>query len=179
MIFKLASNVPLSLLLLTGLAGCSSNGIAPLPADYRANAVELYLSRANLVETEFEQFKTQGNKLFVECGKIRRGRFVPQAQDVFPLDDAELARLNERAWAVSQHLQHGFDTPGDNSSLIDPGQAYFSIQDNQNRSEIKTTVDAVSSQSSPAETALYSLASSLRKASGGSPCGNRSFYGIR
>ncbi len=161
------------------LASCSTAPSAPAPTDYRTNSIELYLSRANLVEAEFEQFKTQGNKLFVECGKIRRGRFVPEAQDVFPLSDAELQRLNEGAWSVAQFLDHDFDSPGDNSSLADPGQAYFTIQDSQKKAEIKTALDSVTSQTTPADTALYDLASALRKASGGAPCGNRSFYGIR
>lgn len=168
---------------LLATVGCSTASPPEAPADFHPSSIELYLSRANLVETEFEQFKAQGSKLFIECGKIRRGRFVPQNQDIFPLSESEQAALYSKAYAVKHFANRDFDKPGDNSSLIDPGQALVTItvpaSQGEEKTSVKTSVDAVSSQISPADTAVYQLASTLRKASGGSPCGNKSFYGIR
>jgi hypothetical protein len=161
------------------LAGCSSRAISNPPPDFRVESADLFLSRANLNETEFEQFKVDGSKLFVECGKIRRGRFIPQQQQVFPVTAEELAELSKRAWQVSLYKDQSFDEPGDNSSLIDPGQAYITLGFGNSSLEIKTSLDAVSSQTSLGETALYSFVSNMRALAGGTLCATKSFYGIR
>jgi hypothetical protein len=104
---------------------------------------------------------------------------MPQAQNIFTLEPEQRKSITFAAAETSRYLEHSFDSPGDNSSLFDPGQAYLTITTNDTTTQIKTSVDALSAQNSNAETAMYKLASGLRSASGGTVCGNRTFYGIR
>ncbi|MBN8549495.1 MAG: hypothetical protein J0M12_09285 [Deltaproteobacteria bacterium] len=151
----------------------------PAPTDFRVVSVELFLARSNLNDVDFEQFKVDGQKLFVECGKIMRGRYIPQQQQVFSVTPAELETLKQNTWDVTRFKDNSYDKPGDNSSMIDPGQAYFSINLASESFQIKTSLDAVSSKTSLGDTELYALASNLRALAGGTLCTLQSFYGIR
>lgn len=160
-------------------AGCSNSAPTPAPADFKVSSAELFLARSNLNDVDFEQYKVDGNKLFVECGKILRGRYIPQQQQVFSVTPTELESLNQCAWQVSRYKSESYDKPGDNSSMIDPGQAYLSLGSSEGSFQIKTSLDAVSAQTTLGDTAMYGIASNLRALAGGKLCTLQSFYGVR
>lgn len=160
-------------------SACSTTVVPDRPQDFRFTSAELFLSRTNLTETEFEQFNTTPNKIFVECGRIVRGRFVPLAQNVFGVSEAEQERLREHAWVLLQYRDRSFDKPGDNSSMIDPGQLTLTLNTSSGSAKFNTSVDSVSMQSSKQEAAMYQFVSAMRKAAGSALCGNKSFYGLR
>lgn len=166
-------------LMVHGLSGCFSSTAPSLPPDFKFQSIDLFLSRTNLTDTEFEQLKADHGKLFVECGKIRRGRFIPQAQNVFPLEPQIENELTQRSWNVLQFADRQFDKPGDNSSLFDPGQATLNLVTSTSTLNLKTSLDAVSSKTGVQETAVYDLVSKMRSAAGGELCSNKTFYGIR
>jgi hypothetical protein len=174
------------ILLTCGLTGCGLVGGASPATDTgrefpAPQSIELYLSRANLTETDFEQYRISSGKIFRECGQIRRGRFSPQDQNLENIDSETLARLNEEGSALMGYLSESepkFDQPGKNASLFDPGQLYLTLRFSDATKEIKTSLDSVTSSNAIAQTRIAKLADLIRHAAKNDPCGNRSFYGL-
>lgn len=165
--------------------GCSSN-----PTDTPLNAtlpssIELYFSRASLTDVEFEQYKVTDSLVFRECGKIQRGRYLAETQDIVPLDEdlkQKLSEISAKILAENKTREFELDAPGKNSHFADPGQFYLTLANTEDSSSekevLKTAFSSISSPSNKLESALRTLAIALRKSAGSAPCGNRDFYGL-
>ena len=64
--------------------------------DYSTVSFSLYLQRGGLGGSEFEQYKTLSDSLFVECGDISKGRVSSEYQSVLAIDSQELAEVKKR-----------------------------------------------------------------------------------
>lgn len=66
--------------------------IAPTNSGSRStsiiSSVRVYMAKGTFASTEFEQFSLSKNALFFECGKLIRGKNIPAAQGVIPLEDS-------------------------------------------------------------------------------------------
>lgn len=162
------------------LLGCSTTDLTPkTPRTSPLRSVELYLSRAALGKTEFEQYKLIGKTIYSECGEIRRGRHVAKEQKITSLSTPEFEGLATTAWAIESTPRVELDLvePGDNDSLFDPGR-YEMVIKSENQSEIKTSLDSITAGSNRTEKTLRKLAQELRASSASGFCGNPEFYGI-
>jgi hypothetical protein len=166
---------------LLSLGGCSvEEGVKPAPP-VQAKSLELFFQRASLSTNEFEQYKVNGEKLFFECGAVRRGRFVADKQEFvsFPPNFSE--RYEQRLAQVVAALDgnnNEFDSPGRARGLADPGIFLLEVQLVNGVKSVKTSFDSVVDPNSKAEEELQQLAKLLRGAAGGEVCGNKSFFGL-
>lgn len=169
------------------LFACSSTQLS-VPEDVTLNSLEISYVRSSLIENEFEHFKLQGNLLFVECGTVQRGRYRVESQDVSSLPEESLARLRERAYPLSLALASGsppaVDEPGSGSSFFDPGRLTITLNVSGKASEMKTSVDAISSPTSQAALLGKKMVETMRAEARAhsrlkSLCGNSEFYGLK
>jgi hypothetical protein len=176
-------SIAVGTLLLSVSAACSSS--QPLTPDTVVNltkiqGIELFMSRAHLSDTEFEQYKLGEGTLFSECGSIRRGRFLPQSHEITRLSAEQLKSLHTLAGSIQKKpSKNQLEAPGDNSWLADPGQFSLLIESEAGAQKINASLDSISSASTTHERELKAIASEMRQLAGGSPCGNNTFFGLR
>jgi len=166
---------------LTTLPSCSIFGGSSRARSIPIDSLEVAMSRASLVDTEFEHYKFSSGKLFKECGKVRRGRYMAENHALLPLRNANGGPLNRQAndfLSVYQERKWRWDAPGTNRSLADPGVLKMSLQLGGRKVEVETSLDSISDPKSRAERSLRGLVLSLRGIAGGELCGNREFYGL-
>jgi hypothetical protein len=178
------------LLLLTTLTftACSTVVQVPVypdPAPFKE--LNLLLTRTSASGTEFEQFKLgpEGD-LFVECGKIRGGRYYADLQKFGMIPKPLVQDVQQNfldILSANTFRTHPFDKPGNNSSLFDPGKFTLSFKTPNEKNEIATSLDAVSEPKGTTEKKLNNIATLLRRSSkevtrGQSMCGNARFFGI-
>ncbi|MEZ4754235.1 MAG: hypothetical protein R3A13_08000 [Bdellovibrionota bacterium] len=140
------------------------------------------MSRSNLNSTEFEHFKYSASNLFIECGKINRGRYYPEQQEVIDTSPETDQLIQDLTLKVVNNLTKSklaLDKPGDNNNLFDPGVFTLSLSSSGKLMEAKTSVDAVSDPDSAATRELKNMTTQLRQAAGSNLCGNIEFYGIK
>lgn len=141
--------------------------------------IEVYLSRAALDKVEFEQYRLVGNKLFYECGELKRGRSAPKEQNVSaPSETSQVVLSNLIDSTVKLETKEQLDAPGNNSDLMDPGKAFFTLDSNGTKREFKTSLDAIEEGSTETAEQLLDIVLYLRGAAKGALCGNIEFYGI-
>lgn len=144
------------------------------------DAVEITLSRASLVDAEFEHYKVTRGQFFRECGKNRRGSFIPTSTVIEPLGVAYrnplLDRVSRLLDFIDTHNPH-WKEAGNGLSLADPGVVKVKISTPSRHYEMETSVDSMSAPSSRQERALRRVITLLRGAAG-DMCGNKVFYGI-
>ncbi len=169
--------------------GCSAGEpLAPSEPSAPITTLEVYLARASLFETEFEQYRLVGSRLFCECGEIRNGRHRPQSQHVLELDSGLLGNLQTSAadflaGTVDKDLD--FSAPGQADGITDPGQLMLTLAQAERRVEVKTSVDATTNSNFGNGRRLGKLVAAVRGAVKGSAadgvislCGNEEFYGL-
>lgn len=164
-----------------GLGGCASSP-APLPPDAAVRSLELFLSRASLFGTEFEQYSLADDKLFYECGSIERGRFIGRHQGVVALEPERLAAVTTAAYAVERTVTAGSPTlaePGTNRSMFDPGQYTLTarLSDGEAALNVRTSLDAVVNKGSAQNERLERLAALIRGGATGA-CAQPTFFGL-
>lgn len=139
-------------------------------------SLSLQLSRVSLFSSDFEQYRLSGNSLFFECGNFARSTFKPREQKVLVLNNDAQADLVEKAQAFVDSLSsHGkWEEAGKNDSVADPGQASLLVELGRQRSELKTSLDAVANDDAPE---ARNLVRALRR-SAGNPCGSQRFFGL-
>lgn len=176
-------SIAFGMLLLSFSAACSGSAPVSPTKEIGVNkiyGVELFMSRAHLNDTEFEQYKLGDNTLFSECGSIRRGRFLPQNHEITRLSPEQLKSIHSLAGSIQTNpSKNQFETPGDNSWLADPGQFTLQIESENGMQKINASLDSISSASTTRERELQAIASQMRQIAGGSPCGNNNFFGLR
>lgn len=168
------------------LSGCIFGGSKPAGAPIEPESVELYLSRATLVDTDFEQYKLTGSRLFYECGKVQGGRQAPQKQNVIKLDPHELEELYGLATEVAafaNNYELVLDEPGASRNMFDPGQFLLKLEGQTGSLPIRTSLDSVTTDSKTSTTLLKKLGAALRanvlqNIPEQSICGKRKFYDL-
>lgn len=154
--------------------------------------LSLFMSRKSLSGTEFEQYKLgAGGDLFVECGKILGGRYIPTFQKMSALSPESQKQVNQAlsiAVSTEKYKKGAFDKPGANSSFFDPGKFELSFAGSvapatelQTLSgEVKTSLDSITEPSSVTEKELLKLAAAIRTGVNfyDPICNHREFYGV-
>jgi hypothetical protein len=152
------------------------------------SSLRLYLAKGSFSTTEFEQFSLSSNSLFFECGKIRRGKNIPESQGIVSLEGAtssEIVLLGMEILgraATSDPLS--LAEPGNLKGFMDSGKVVLNLSTKDNRTaEINTGLNQVSEPLTSLERSLLKLSKLLRaqvKNSRGSDilCGNDIFFGI-
>lgn len=173
-----------TLVALIGGLACSSNPGAIPSAEESASihSIELFMSRASMIDAEFEQFKLTGNRLYKECGTIRQGRHYPQMQDIDALPEDVAQAIRNQATVVASQPQN-FDPliipgPGKSSGMFDPGILNLTIKGKESL-DIKTSFDSIGDADRLSEKDVKNLVSLLRQAAGGRICDNAQFFGIK
>lgn len=167
------------------LVGCSTEDqVEPLQRVPTPSHVSysLIMSRTSLSATEFEQYKLLPAGLFVECGTIQRGRFDTRQQAIERVSPEKIQKSKELARSVFEKLTSAdptaFDTPGGNSSMIDPGTYTVRIHVGDQNVEAKTSYDFVQQGRTVTALELKRLTEVVRALPAQAPCGNEDFYGI-
>ena len=171
------AHTPLTLAVFFLTACSSATAPTPTEAGPAIGRIELFMSRASLVQVDFEQFVLRGSTLFHECGRVNQGRQFPAAHGVVTLDNAtisELSTLATDARAGEQKLAPA----GNNKNLADPGVFTLALELDGARRTVRTNVDAVANAETAESRRLRALAVALRRASGGKLCDYQSFYGV-
>lgn len=169
----------LIILLFLALFGCSSTSYM-YPSE-PVTEMRVYFSRAALNLNEFEQYRVKNDTVYAECGRIRRGKHIIEAE-YLPMFSSEkmsqLRALAREAYGAVSSRKESFDKPGDSDSLFDPGVMNVSLSSAGETVTVNTSLDSIADPSLPAERRLGELVSFLRGNVGAAPCGNRSFYGL-
>ena len=166
-------------------SGCSMLASSPesqpnstIPA---VSAVELYLSRSSFSDTEFEHFKLSGNKLFGECGKIRRGRQIPVDQALTPVSADDSTKITDIAREILTEANTknlSLAKPGANRHMADPGQFTLTLSTGSDLKRIETSLDEVSNANFSDTKKLKKLTETLRGVGSNKLCGNKVFFGL-
>lgn len=148
----------------------------------------LFMSRSALSGTDFEQYKLiDDTTLFVECGKVKGGRFLPHIQKLYPMETSASHTLTEtlNALMASKTYQRSrFEAAGTNESVFSPGKFVLTFRATNGQEEvtgdITTSLDGVVESKKSGERALFQLATKLRKSYSSSEptCSEEAFYGI-
>lgn len=166
------------------LCGCAMFDEAPpsTPEGLTSISYTLYVSRASLTNTEFEQYKLLPAGLFSECGTIHRGRSETRQQTIEKVDSEKLVKSRELALELFETLSSGdhapVDAPGANSGLADPGKYTLTVQVGEKRVDLKTSFDFVERQQTSLSSHAHSLTQMIRSMPSKTLCGNQDFYGI-
>lgn len=169
------------------LPGCSTTNLSPVEA-VQVKELSLLLSRTALSGTDFEQYKLASDgSLFIECGVIKGGRYIPTFQKLDELDDEHKQKL-EHALATllttTNYQKNSFDSPGKHINIIDRGkfEVTFSADTESGliTNSVQTSLDSVADPTNPGERQLKELATQIRTGvSFYEPiCNNREFYGL-
>ena len=168
-------------------ASHSDDPLVPEPIT-EVRELTLFMSRSALSGTDFEQYKLiDDTTLFVECGKVKGGRFLPQIQKLYPLEASASETFTESLNALmasKTYQRNRFDAAGTNESIFSPGKFALTFRATNGRDEvtgdITTSVDGVVESKKSGERALFELATRLRKSYSSSEptCSEEAFYGI-
>lgn len=167
----------------TALSGCFFSDV-PLSVPPAVNfSYELYIARASLTGTEYEQYKLLPMGIYQECGLIRRGRSVVGQQGILTLPQSARAEMATLISALSERMlsnppEH-MPTPGTNADMFDPGKFLLTGYADGKPLSIKTSFDAVVNGSSELEQAMARLAETARGVSETPPCKNIEFFGLQ
>lgn len=174
-----------SLFLLACLAtGCSifDSDVVDDSVTTEKVTVELHLSRTSLTQTEYEQYRFMGDRIYKECGSIKRGRPIVKEQDLIAVNSDDRSEVVKSASNLFKRMKAepavSWDPPGKNVDLFDPGKALLTLHVGNRKIEIRTSISALDEPSDSAAKDAYQLVRNVRRSAGASPCGNRRFYGI-
>lgn len=169
-----------ALMLFVGCASTSEN-LVPMSGAPKISTIEIFLSRGNLLgPVEFEQYKVFDGQLYSECGKIIRERSLAESQRINPLQGDKANEILAKAAvlaAADEESRRALRKPGLNSNLFDPGQALFTLSNDEMAIPFETSLDRVSEPSDPLERKLNDLAKTVRAAAIDT-CGNQTFFGL-
>lgn len=143
--------------------------------------IGLYLGRGSLSQADFEQYRVSDRVIYVECGVMKHGNNIPQAQSPFPLSKEDSFNIQKHIYGLYEALANTkfkFDKPGIGRGMADPGELIFDFSLNGKFYKIHTSVDSVSDPSTLVEIKLKQIVQSIRSATKHSLCGLKDFYGI-
>ena len=167
----------------TTFSGCFSSD-TPLSDPPTTNiSYELYMARASLTGTEYEQYKLLPMGMYQECGILRRGRSVVTQQDILALPQSVRGKMAALFAALSERMlsnpPENMPTPGNNADMFDPGKFLLTGFTDGKPLSIKTSFDAVVNGSSEIEQVMARLAETARGVSETPPCKNVEFFGLQ
>ena len=164
------------------VAGCSASVEAPPNEPPVAfERVEVFLARAALGATYFEQYQLLPDRLFHECGRIQNGRFVADTQGVTSLTEetrADLSPTLAKAIIALKGTPPRLEEPGDNDSLFDSGQFTLTVQLPGEEQSLKTSLDEIANANSSYQRAMKAFTEQLRMSANSDLCGKKSFFGF-
>lgn len=164
------------------LTGCSLLGFDDYEVEPpKMEFLELTMSRASLNATEFEHFRIKDNILFLECGKVNRGLFRPEDEQITRFQKNQLYRARQIASdfvTTSRNDQPKWKAPGRSNSLSDPGKLELSVSSEGESVKVTTSLDSISDPHNSAERELNKLVRAVRLLAGKKVCGNSEFYGL-
>lgn len=177
--------------ILASLSGCSllSESVfskseeTTLPRAHTTDgSFTVYLQKGGLGDTEFEQYKLLPIGVFVECGKVVKGRFNAEYQKIIEVHPDTLNALRSN---VSSYVQahaklskDDVDAPGSGSGFTDSGRCEVMLSSSGDSVIVETSVNWVQSARTRASRELRALIEEIRDLPENSLCGNRSFYGL-
>jgi hypothetical protein len=151
--------------------------------DYSTVSFSLYLQRGGLGGSEFEQYKTLSDSLFVECGDISKGRVSSEYQSVLAIDSQELAEVKKRiARYINKYdsiSSDQYDAPGMEGGFSDPGKCIVRLRAGERSLEIKTSLDWVERSRDELSRELRHVVELIRGLPSNSLCENKDFYGLK
>jgi len=172
------------LTLLLSLVACSESKTTSPQSTFDSKhdlSFTLFYSRSSISSpTEFEQHVLNGGKLLSECGITRDDRTLAQQQEILPVSLQSMGELTD----LSEDVQTGLEKygqprykPAEKNRFFDSGKFYLTISLDGNKTDIKTSVDAISDAVGPLEKKVLAL---VEKTRGISPalCKNQNFFGI-
>lgn len=186
----------ISLFLCCLITACFSIDSAPEDSEEITNpqntsfisSLRLYLAKGSFSSTEFEQFSVSGTSLFYECGKIRRGRNIPESQGIIKLEDQNSADIillgMEILGRASTSDPLSLAEPGDLQGFADTGKVVLNLTTKDNKAaQITNGLTEVSDPLTALERSLLKLSVLLRaevkNAKGPDGlCENEIFFGI-
>lgn len=143
----------------------------------------MYLQRGGLGGSEFEQYKTLSDSLFVECGDISKGRVNSEYQRVLEVDSQKLIVAKQRvARFVTQYKSISsaqYDSPGMGGGFSDPGKCTVRLRAGERSLEIKTSLDWVERSRDEVSRELRHLVEVIRGLPSNTLCENKDFYGLK
>ena len=167
----------------TALSGCFFSDTSLSNPPTVNVSYELYMARASLTGTEYEQYKLLPMGIYQECGIIRRGRSVVTQQGILTLPQSARADMTMLISALSERMlsnppEH-MPEPGNNADMFDPGKFLLTGFADGKPLSIKTSFDAVVNGSSEMEQVMARLAETARGISEEPPCKNTEFFGLQ
>lgn len=162
-------------------ASCSTTSKISIPQDFSVSSVELYLARASLNATDFEQYNLNNNTLFAECGSLIRGKHKATQQNIISTQKETNKKIDELVWNIinaDQKIYALLKKPGKNESLFDPGKFLLNINYSSDKKTIHTSLDNISSAGTKLEKNILKLTKTIRKENKNRLCGFEDFYGI-
>jgi hypothetical protein len=167
----------------TTLSGCFFSE-SPLSNPPAVNvSYELYMARASLTGTEYEQYKLLPMGLYHECGLIRRGRSVVTQQGILTLPQSARSEMATLISGLSERVLSNppdhMPAPGNNADMFDPGKYLLTGFVDGKPLSIKTSFDAVVNGGSEMEQVMARLAETARGVSETPPCKNIEFFGLQ
>lgn len=179
------------ILILASLSGCSllseslfskSEETTAPRAHSTDGSFTVYLQKGGLGGAEFEQYKLLPIGVFVECGKVVKGRFNAEYQKIIAVDPDTLNALRSH---VALYIQsHGMlskadvDEPGSGSGFTDSGRCEVMLSSSEDSVVLETSVNWVERARSKASRELRALIEEIRDVPEKVLCGNQSFYGL-
>lgn len=131
-------------------------------AEERATPVayQLYLSREDSGQVEFEQYKSVPSGVFVECGSRVQGRAQAKEQGIATLSVEQEALIQEKVQELTD--ESGGDTVFTFDPPSGPNQVLLSLKVDARVLEIHTSLDSLVSSEGDSAAALKGLLEVLR-----------------
>lgn len=178
--FSSAAALALMPLAILGCGGTAS----PVPEESSAqkeqvSGFELFLSRSSFADTEFEHYKLSGGAFFVECGRERHGRMIPQKQALEKPRAGSAEILSTTAAELLSRWREqkpSLETPGNNRTPGDPGEYLLTIEGANGQTKINTSLDMTVNDRVAFGKDLGSFAELVRGSA--AACGSGTFYGL-
>lgn len=133
-----------AVLFLSGCSLFSERGSEGFPEKF---SLDLYMRRATVTQSDFEQYKTVKDKLVFECGVINNERYFVKKQQVFLLPEELREKILEMVIDILKQNSQGklkLDTPGSGLTVFDPGSFLLRVSEGDAKEKIETSFDAVS-----------------------------------
>ena len=159
----------------------NSENLPQISDNYKIKSLNLYINRSSLNSTDFEQYTIDENVFIGECGNIKRNQHRANQQNIITLSENELKKLTTQILKIKNYSNITISLlpkQGNNSSLFDPGKFILKVDDNNDKFEIETSLDAISDADPGLEKDLLALTKLIRNLNKNFLCGLSEFYGV-
>lgn len=137
---------------------------------------QVYLSRGNGKDVEFEQYRSVPSGVFIECGSHVRGRPQPKEQGIARVSAEQEALIAEKAREVVDASDGNaiftFDPPSGSNQVL------LSLKTDGQVTEIRTSLDPLAQSEDDHAIALRELIEAVRGVLSRPLCGHKAFAQI-